>query len=293
MIGCDDARNRIALYVDRELSGSEALEFEAHLTECVPCRLAYEDSRAVVDGVRAANPLYEVPEHSYAAVEQLVAAQDRGLRRHRWLALAAAAALVAGVIIGTWFSPWLSESFSPWLSRRRGMPAQYASFAAEAHLLYTRGAFPLDIVSREPQAVADWLGRRLPFHMTLPNYPAPSDRTGSRERKKYSLVGARLLQYLDQDVAYLAYEMDRKPISLVIASSTQVFPSGGETYRSGGLTFYSTAEKGLRMITWTDRGLTYALVSTLDVRGSESCVICHGSANDRSKLENLRPSPGR
>jgi hypothetical protein len=59
------------------------------------------------------------------------------------------------------------------------------------------------------------------------------------------------------------------------------------------LTFYSTAQKGLRMIAWTDKGLTYALVSTFDVRGSQSCVICHGSANDRSKLENLRPSPGR
>src|SRR5580693_4497506 len=96
VIGCHDARNRIALYVDRELSGSEALEFEAHLTDCVPCRLAYEDSRAVIDGVRAASPLYEVPEHSYAAIEQIVAAQDKDSRRHGWLPLAAAAALVAG-----------------------------------------------------------------------------------------------------------------------------------------------------------------------------------------------------
>ncbi len=285
MIGCDDARNKIALYVDGELSGSEALELEAHLTQCVPCRMAYDDFRAVVDGVRAASPLYELPEHSYAAIEQMVAARDKGPRRYGWLSLAAAAALVAGVLIGSWFSPWLSG--------RHAMPAQYASFAAEAHLRYARAAFPLDIVSRQPQAVADWLGRRLPFHMTLPDYPAPNDRTGSPEQKKYSLVGARLLQYLDQDVAYLAYEMDRKPISLVIASSTQVSPAGGETYRSGGLTFYSTAQKGLRMIAWTDKGLTYALVSTFDVRGSQSCVICHGSANDRSKLENLRPSPGR
>jgi len=284
VIGCGDARNRIALYVDRELSGPDALELEAHLTQCVACYLAYEDSRAVVDGVRAASPLYEVPEHSYAAIEQLVAAQEKGSRLHRRLALAAAAALVVGMIIGSWFSPWLS--------RKRALPAQYASFAAEAHLLYTRGASPLDIVSREPQAVADWLGRRLPFHMTLPDYPAPNHQAGSPEQKKYSLVGARLLQYLDDDVAYLAYEMDHKPISLVVASSTQVLPSGGDTYQSGGLTFYSTAQKGLRMITWMDKGLTYALVSTLDVCGAESCAICHGSANDRSKLDNLRPSPG-
>jgi hypothetical protein len=73
VIGCDDARNKIALYVDRELGGSKALEFEAHLTDCASCRLAYEDSLAVIDGVRAASPLYEVPEHSYAAIEQLAA----------------------------------------------------------------------------------------------------------------------------------------------------------------------------------------------------------------------------
>ena len=280
MIGCDDAKNSIALYLDRELSGLEALEFEAHLTQCAACRLAYENSRAVVDGIRAASPLYEVPEQSYANIEQFVVQQDKGPRRHHSLALAAATALVLGVIIGAWFSSRAA--------RKHAVP--YSSFAAEAHLLYARGAFPLDIVSREPRAVADWLGGRLPFHLTLPNYPEPN---GSREQKKYSLVGARLLQYLDQDVAYLAYEMDHKPISLVIASSAQVFPSGEDTYQSGGLTFYSTAAKGLRMMTWADKGLTYALVSTLDVRGSESCVICHGSANDRPKLDNLRPSRKR
>jgi len=41
------------------------------------------------------------------AMEQLVAAQDQGSRRNRWLALAAAAALVTGVILGS----WLSESW--------------------------------------------------------------------------------------------------------------------------------------------------------------------------------------
>jgi anti-sigma factor RsiW len=271
MIGCDEAARRIALYIDREISGQDALEFEAHLTECMPCRHAYEDFRELVDATRAASPLYEVPEHSYAAIEQLVAARDRSVLRRYWLPLAAAAALLIGVTIGMLFAPWHST--------------QYASFAAEAHLLYARGAFPLDIQSRDPQAVSEWLGRRLPFQLRLPNYPVEG-----RERKRYSLVGARLVQYLDEDVAYLAYEMDNKPISLLIAASARVTPSGGETYQSGGLTFHSTAEKGLRMITWKDKGLTYALVSTLDVKGAESCVICHGSAGDRPKLENLRRS---
>ena len=77
VIPCDDARNKIALYVDCELSGSEALEFEAHLIAVRSMLSGFEDSRAVVDGIRAASPLYEVPEHSYAAIELFVTAQEK------------------------------------------------------------------------------------------------------------------------------------------------------------------------------------------------------------------------
>lgn len=272
MIQCHEAQARIALFLDQELPAAHALELETHLNRCSQCAQAYESLRSVVDAVRLATPLYEVPDQSYATIERMTGAprETTRLRRH-WLPLAAAAALIIGIMLGSW------------LSRRPG--TQYASFAAEAHLLYARGAFPLDVVSRKPQVVSEWLGKRLPFQMKLPNYPAED-----LEPKRYSLVGGRLVQYLDEDVAYLAYEMDHKPISLLIASSARIAPSGGDTYKSGGLTFHSSTQKGLRMITWTDKGLTYALVSTLDVPGAESCVICHGSTNDRSKFENLRPS---
>src|SRR5260370_6374597 len=151
MMPCDESEHKTALYVDHELSGAEALELEAHLTECARCRLAYEDLRSVVDAVRLASPLYEIPERSYASAERLVAAQNQGLLRRHWLPLAAAAALLVGVALGSWSS------------RRPGVPPQYASFAAEAHLRYTRGAFPLDVVSQEPQVVSEWLGRTVTF----------------------------------------------------------------------------------------------------------------------------------
>jgi len=276
VIGCTEARRDIALYIDHELEGHDAIEIEAHLILCASCRLAYEDSRAAVDAVRGASPLYEVPGSCYPAIKKLVKSGQRKPFRNRWMLLCAAAALVAGVAIGMWSSPWLT--------RRNSTPAQYASFAAEAHLLYAKGAFPLDIVSRQPQVVSAWLRGRVPFHLRLPEYP-----NGGWQQKRYALVGARLVQYLDQDVAYLAYEMDHKPISVLIASSPHLIRPGGETYRSGGLTFHFTEEKGLRMITWTDRGLTYAQVSTIALSGKDSCGVCHGSSEDRPKLENLRP----
>jgi anti-sigma factor RsiW len=280
MIACDAARSRIQLYVDNELSASQTLELEAHLIDCPGCLRRYDGLRAAVDPVRAASPLYEVSEGSFARAEQVVLAYEKRQRfRHRLLCLSAAAAVAAGVLV---------------VYRLASTPDQpdYISFATRAHMLYASGAFPLDIHSKEPRVLSEWLNR-LRFKATLPNYA--SEDAG---RKQYSLIGGRLLQYLDQDVAYLAYEMKGKPISLLMASSVKIRPSGADVYVSGGLTFYfrprkgprSSADAGLRTIAWSDKGLTYILVSTLDVHGAESCVICHGARNDQPKLENLRPA---
>jgi anti-sigma factor RsiW len=265
MRNCEEIRPRIALYVDHELSGAEALAFEAHLTECVECRHAYDDLRETVDAVRAARPLYETPEHSEGVIEELVGEWERRQRRRWWIPAAAVAAVLVVVAIAT-------------ISNVR---PEYESFAARAHRDYARGAFPLDVASSQPQVVSDWLRPRVPFHLKLPNYPADG-------RKRYALLGARLMQFRGEDVAFLAYEMDRKPISLMISSSPRIQPSGSESYQSGGLNFYFSSEQGLRIMTWKDRGLTYAQVSDLNVKGAESCVICHGAEGERPRFEGLR-----
>jgi anti-sigma factor RsiW len=264
MMSCLDIRPRIAFYVDREVAGAEALDFEAHLTECLECRRAYDELRGTVDVVRGARPLYEVPERSYAVVQGMVSKWEHRQRQRRWLPAASAVAVLVTAAIA-----WLTAG-------RTG----YEQFAAEVHRNYSRGAFPLDIASSHPQVVSSWLEPRVPFHLTLPNYPEGGP-------KRYALAGARLMQYRGEDVAYLAYEMDRKPISLLISSSSRVMPSGGDSYQSDGLTFYFSAEQGLRIITWKDKGLTYAQVSDLDVKGAESCVICHGGEGERRKFEGL------
>jgi anti-sigma factor RsiW len=206
-----------------------------------------------------------VPERSYATVEGIVADWERRQKQRRWMPAVAAAAVFVAVVTGWWVS-----------AGRAG----YEQFAAQTHRNYSRSAFPLDVVSSEPQVVSNWLEPRVPFHLKLPNYPEGGP-------KRYALAGARLMQYRGEDVAYVAYEMDRKPISLLISSSSRIVPSGGESYKSAGLTFYFSSQQGLRIITWKDKGLTYAQVSDLDVKGAESCVICHGAEGERRKFEGL------
>jgi len=274
MMGCQEVRGKIHLYVDNELSSDDSVQVEAHLMDCERCRAEHDAIRSVVDTVRGASPLYEVPESAARRVELLVAACRRKRTRRRWLLAAGVGLLLATAAVVVLWRKNFSERYL------------FASFAAAAHLRYARGIMPLDISSSEPQKVSAWLQSRLPFHVVLPNHPAEPERG-----KRYALVGARLLQFGDGDLAYIAYAMSQRPISLLIASSDRFQPAGEQVYRSGRLTFHVTALEGLSVITWADRRVSYALVSDVKAKPAESCAVCHGSAVEREKLEDLAPVP--
>ncbi len=268
-MNCEEARAQLHAYVDQEVPARGLLVLEEHLMVCAACRREYEALRSVVDSVRGARPLYEPPEGLSARVKEKVEAG--GLRswvRAAWRPAAVAAGICLVVVLALHVARQPAVSFS--------------IYAADTHLRYARGLMPLDVSSSDSEVVSAWLGGRVPFHLTLPDFPG--------NEKPYALRGARLVQYHEQDVVYLAYEMDRRPISLLIASSERVRPSHGEVRRLGGLAFHVSSVKGLSLITWSDQGLTYALVSDVATGAAESCVICHGSAAERSKFESLHRS---
>jgi hypothetical protein len=118
----------------------------------------------------------------------------------------------------------------------------------------------------------------------LPNY-----QESSGQEKLYTLEGARLVSFQNEYAAYVEYRMKQRPISLVITSDSVARPSGGEEIASKGLRFHYNAIDGLKVITWSDRGLTYALVSDLEERGQQSCIVCHAGTKDRDFIEPLKP----
>ena len=79
-----------------------------------------------------------------------------------------------------------------------------------------------------------------------------------------------------------------RPITLLITSESVAKPSGGEVIPSKGLQFHYNAIDGLKVLTWSDRGLTYALVSDLEERGQKSCIVCHQGTKDQDFMEPLK-----
>lgn len=299
MTRCDDIRGRIGFYLDEELGAEERERFEAHVSACAACRTELDAERVFLERVRTSGPLYTASEELRDRVSDIVAdvappfvapralrdrvdeivnGRERPNRRRMLLALAAS---IVAVTVAT--ALWLA---APHGSRpASGSPSEFALMAVDVHQRYVRGSLPLEIATASPIAISHWFSGKVPFGLELPNY-----QEASGQDRLYELEGARLVGFNNDYAAYVAYQMGARPISLVVTSSRVATASGGEEIASKGLTFHFDVIDGLKVITWTDRGLTYALVSDLEERGQQSCVVCHQGTRDRDFIEGLKPA---
>lgn len=285
MSSCAEIQSRLTLYLDRELEGDERSAFEAHLHTCEKCRSIMDSEQRFFETIRQARPLHAAPLTLRERVRSIVvenrAATGDGhpgfFSQHRILIGAlCAASIILMLTVGTWL-------FKP----RGGVingPSDFALMAVETHLRHVRGQLPLEITTSLPAEISQWFGNKVRFSVKLPNY-----QDSSGQQKLYRLEGARLVGYEGDYAAYVAYQMNGRPIGLLITSESVAQPGGGEEIKARGLTFHCDAIDGLKVITWADRGLTYALISDLEERGQQSCVVCHQGAKDQDFIAPLKP----
>lgn len=283
MSNCEDICRRLNLYLDDELQGEERAAIEAHLQECESCAAAFERDFSFIGAIRESGPLHVAPPALRARVQETLNGSTAAGSRSRfaksrltWGVAIAAALVVLALPLVVWRGVNRVDDVPG--------PSSFASMAAETHLRRTRGQLPLEVETAAPERISEWFGNKVNFSVKLPNY-----QESSGQEKLYTLEGARLVGYKDDYAAYVAYRMKARPISLVITSDAVVKPSGGEEIVARGLTFHYNAIHGLKVITWSDRGLTYALVSDLEERGQQSCIVCHQGTKDQDLITPLKP----
>ena len=284
---CEDIRGRLTLYLDDELQGEERGMVEAHLSDCESCSALFARELKFLKAVRESAAVHVAPPDLRARVQEIVnkgpgvaaieEARPRRASRVSWLVAAAAALLLLLLPLVVWRV--MKQSNAPAVKT-----SSFALMAADTHLRHMRGQLPLEMESESPQHISSWFVNKVNFSVKLPNY-----QESSGQEKLYTLEGGRLVGYQNDYAAYVAYKMKERPISLVITSDSVARPSGGEEIQARGLTFHYNAIDGLKVLTWSDRGLTYALVSDLEERGQQSCIVCHEGTKDRDLLEPLKP----
>ena len=296
---CQHFRSQLSFFLDGELEDCERLDLEAHLQACTECRVLHDVERDFLAQIRDAGRLQNAPQDLRGRVTELLDREGRattpspGFRNQiartvglpftaverfavRRRLLAAALVLLAAAL----FLYVNSSRTFPALSE----PSAFAKLAEESHERRIRGQLPLEISSESPKEISDWFAGKVSFSFQLPNY-----QESSGQERLYELEGGRLVALENDYAACVAYRMRQRPITLVVTSNEIAMPSGGEEIAFKGLHFHYHSIRGFKVITWADRGLTYALVSDFEERGQQSCIVCHTGSRDREMIEALRP----
>jgi hypothetical protein len=287
MNACEKHTVDLMLYLGDELVGGKLMDFLAHLKICADCRASLEEQLALSAVLRRSRPLYSAPPQLRARVAASLAhagsettsnqrydGNGQWLRRTlqgverlmpRWKVLVPA-------VLGMMLCFLLISNVV-----HEVRASEYVGAALSTHRDYLSGQLPLEIRSDSPQAVTGWLAGKVAFPFQLPDSQAQS-----RGRPAYRLLGARVVDYRGSQAGLVTYEApENDTISLLVASSNYAVVAGGAEVRSGDLVFHHRIDSGFQVITWSNHGLAYALVSRAAGSARGSCLVCHQSMADR------------
>ena len=191
----------------------------------------------------------------------------------RWLVPALALTVIVGVLV----------------TRRPSSPTllsgpKFAEFAVSTHRQHAQGGLALDVRSDSQQTLNEWFKAKSPFSLVLPASPlAPG------EERPYRLEGARLVQVGSKSAVYIAYQMEAGPVSLMVTPDSVAVASGGVKVDFKKVSFHYRMVEGYKVVTWSLRGRTYALVSQEGNSTQRSCMVCHSPMRDRDLSQTPTP----
>jgi hypothetical protein len=281
MKGCEDYSATIHIGHDKELSGPDLEDFLAHLTGCETCRTELEAEESLSSLLQRSRPLYTAPDALRARIIQAAESLHAHVPLRERMARAFSRlprrtlnrpAFVAAILVAT-----AGSLVVPGIVRQSNANS-YIESAIAAHRGLVDGSLPLEVQSGSPSEVTAWFAGKVPF-----NFRLPSSHEQPGVEQVYRLIGGRLVNYKDGYVALVAYQMGQQKISLLVSSSSSAASAGGEEIRSGGILFHYSKEENLNVVTWSNHGLTYALVSSLPGSGRQSCLVCHQNLADRAQ----------
>ena len=283
----DEYSAYIVRYLENQLNDSELEQFCVHLAGCIQCKEDLIEERTLSRVLLRSRPLYVAPAGLRARIAVItrnsgsLSVQRRTSTRIfpcvaqlpvRWKILGPTAVLI--MILGVVLLPDVIQQV-------RAM--DYVETAVATHRSFLNGNIPLQVRSDSTIEVAWWLADKLAFNLKI-----PGSESFDGSNVIYRLTGAGLVNYKGGRIALLTYETQKEKISLMVAPEENAAVAGGDEVQCGGLTFHYQQRDAYKVITWSNHGLAYALVSSTSVPSRKPCLVCHQTMTDRDLFKQPR-----
>lgn len=247
MLSCQDCERYLPLFLDHALGVKESLDIEAHLQVCSMCVDRAETERRLRTFVRDNLETCPLPDEiKHTMLLRVMQAE----RRRGWRAYLPVPVRLRDFTMGMAMTVMLVfVVYGPGPTPPDNEVQRFAHEASLAYGTYTTQHMPLDVVSADDSAVAQWINTRMGYHLKIPGITDTSTH----------LIGGRLCRLWDRKSAALVYQRHGVPIV--------VFAFRGEHIslptQKSGKTVHVRHVSGRPVAVWQRDGVVYSIVGDL------------------------------
>ena len=265
MLDCPAMQRFLHPYLDGELDARDAVDIQAHLDGCPDCAALYRSEKLFLDLLKTSLRHPVAPAGLEGKVRQALAEDGEPKpagRRIRFVLAPAAAVLILALVMLVTTS--LEKKTVP----------ELLDTAVSTHQLYLAKHLRLDVESSDPARVSRWLQERAGFPVSLAQKPV----------KHLRLLGGRLVELKGRKAVFVAYEVEGRPLSLVMTTAQGVRLFGTHEMAEKQARFYQSSYHGFQTLSWALEGLAYVFVSDAQALNKRACMICHTSGQAERPL---------
>jgi anti-sigma factor RsiW len=242
---CKESKDLLNAYVDGELDSAGSLSVEDHAQRCTSCLTDMENLRGLSSAIESGGLRFAAPPGLKRNVQAAIRAANPEVRQSffdwRWATALASAVLV--VVVGFALTTQWQKS-SPEILLVDDIVSSHVRSMMANHIT--------DVASSDSHTVKPWFGAKLDYS------PPAKDLTA----QGFRLVGGRM-DYLDnRPVAAVVYQRSQHFINLFVWPSNNTATGREE----------ELARQGYNLIHWNEAGMTYWLVSELNLPELRECA---------------------
>lgn len=246
MLSCQECERYLPVFLDQALEVKESLDVRDHLADCSPCADRADVERRYRDFLRWGLEAPPLPDAIKHAILQRVMqdGRQRGWRtylphvgRLRDFAMGMATAAVVVLAVYGVLPPFPMDPDLQKVVREASM----------AYGTYTSQHMPLEVVSADNTAVAQWINKRMGYHLKIPGITDTATQ----------LVGGRLCRLWDRKSAAVMYQRQGVPILLFAFRGEHISLPAQEN----GLRMHNVS--GRPVAVWQREGVVYSIVGDM------------------------------